>query len=96
MSASCVPARRARGGGTLPPVSSTRHEFTYVKLPICVQLFFGDVATQNFPFHAEGTAVEVFVLRSDMFGGKESSLAKMRFRETPRGAERPRAPFGHN
>jgi hypothetical protein len=53
MSASCVPARRARGGGTPPPVSSTRHEFTYVKLPICDQLFFGDAATQNFPFHAE-------------------------------------------
>ena len=75
MSASCVPARRARGGGTLPPVSSTRHEFTYVKLPICVQLFFGDVATQNFPVHAEVGPLSRFSI---------SRSEETAFRESPR------------
>lgn len=37
----CPPAARA-AAARFTPVSSTRHEFTNVKLPICVQLFFGD------------------------------------------------------
>jgi hypothetical protein len=88
MSASCVPARRARARRRHAPPgnqSSTRHEFTYVKLPICVQLFFGDAATQNFPFHAEvGPLSRFSISRSEEGSGHAKlRLAKLH-RETPR------------
>ena len=65
-------------------MSSTRHEFTYVKLPICVQLFFGDAATQNFPFHVDvGPLSRFSISRSDMFGGRIGPR-ETAHRETPR------------
>ena len=68
-------------------MSSTRHEFTYVKLPICVQLFFGDGTTQNFPFHAAvGPLSKFSISRSVERIGRNCASRN--------DAERPRAPFG--
>ena len=68
-------------------MSSTRHEFTYVKLPICVQLFFGDAPPKT----------SRFTLRSDHYGGfrshvrtcseEESGLAKLRIAKRRGAAE---------